>query len=268
MTLGVLMKQLILSIALFTLTGCQLTELVKDPGAIETQLKKQHALAALAINEELDLFFSDQGRQHLFHELAHSLKKPTHNKIVNQDSVTKTRWTASIDDTTLQAFQLQRVGQENIKTNFELMFLDIPVISKNKISLFQAPSPDSAPMGQIAKNELVKVLALELNEEWALIERDNQLIGYAKYADFENTIKKRDFLNSRPYELKVTYENDLTRDGYVLPIHHIFGLAQCRIVKLQFKRQAIQQQRTINLCQKTPDVWFIDPHHDSATTAN
>lgn len=77
------------------------------------------------------------------------------------------------------------------------------------------------------------------------------------------SILKRDFLNSRPNELKVDTDNDLTRDGCVLPPHDIFGLTQCRQIESHFAHQPRQAQRSLNLCQKTPDIWFINPLHDT-----
>lgn len=256
-------KLLIILAGVFALGGCQLTQLVKDAGPLETKLKKQHALAALELNEEFDSYLSDRGRAQLLSLLAKKLKQPAANESNRQDPITHTQWTLKVDALNFQAFQLKRAGKEKINTESELMFVDLPYVTRRKIQLYTEPTRSSDELGTLEQGNIVNVLAQTPDENWYLIERGTHLLGYVRKTAVNPSIVKRDFLNSRPYELKVDTDNDLTRDGYVLPLHDIFGLTQCRQVNISFTHLSRQSQRSLNLCQKTPDIWFINPLHDT-----
>jgi len=257
------MKRLTIPLLTLLLSGCQVTQLLNDPGSMTAQVNKSHRDTVEQLSTKLDKWLTSEGQTRFHHDVMEQLNSGRSLKSKGVDKATGSYWQLESEPLQWQALQLKRPGSIKLNFNEPVQFIGLPYYLTERTPVYNEPTTNAEQLGTLIQKDIVTVLAQDSSQGWLLVERNNQVLGYINKESAKASITKQSILAARPLSLKADTENDLTRNDTILPMHSILGFYACKNLKLILKNEKDQRERSFTLCKKSRDIWFIDPLADN-----
>lgn len=257
------MKLIRLAIFSVFLSGCQITQLIDDPGSMTRQVQNTHRDSIDQLTNKLDTWLTSSAQQQLLNDAKRSLNNEPGKLYQGIDNSTVSQWQLHSDELQWQALQIKRPGDERLDFAEPLQFIGLPYHTLRDASLFAAASADAQVLGELKAKSTFIALARDSTEQWLLVQQDNQVLGYLRTNFAKASVSEKTILAARPLPLKADTANDLSRNDTVLPMHSILGFYGCKNLTLNLAKAEKQLERVFTLCQKAPQIWFLDPLAES-----
>ncbi len=253
------MKRLTIPLLTLLLSGCQVTQLLNDPGSMTAQVNKSHRDTVEQLSTKLDKWLTSEGQRHFHNDVMEQLNSDSSLKSKGLDTATGSYWQLESEPLQWQALQLKRPGNRKLNFNEPVQFIGLPYYLTENTPVYNEPTTNAEQLGRLIQKDIVTVLAQDSSQGWLLVERNNQVLGYINKESAKASITKQSILAARPLSLKADTDNDLTRNDTILPMHSILGFYACKKLIVSLKNDKNQVEKVFTLCRKSNDIWFVDP---------
>ncbi|CAM3794707.1 MULTISPECIES: SH3 domain-containing protein [Pseudoalteromonas] len=257
------MKLISLAVFSIVLSGCQLTQLIDDPGSMTRQVQNNHRDAIDQLSNKLDNWFTSSSQQQLLTDAKRSLNDGSGTVYQGVDKYTASRWQLHSDELQWQALQIKRPGDPRLDFAEPLQFIGLAYYTVEDVTLHSAAANDATVVTTLKAKSTFIALGKDSTQQWLLVQQDNQVLGYMRASAAKASVSDKTILAARPLPLKADTANDLSRNDTVLPMHSILGFYGCKNLTLNLAKAEKQLERIFTLCQKSPQIWFLDPLADS-----
>jgi len=252
------MKRVTIFLLTLFLSGCQMTQLLNDPGSMTQQVNNNHRDTVEQLSLKLDKWLTSQGQAQFHNDVLKLLNSQSVLQSKGVDAATDSHWQLNSEPLQWQALQLKRPGSAKLNFSEPVQFIGLPYYLTENTPLFNEPTSKAKQLGELMKKDIVTVLAKDSSEGWLLVQKNNQVLGYINKESAKASITKQSILTARPLPLKADTDNDLTRNDTILPMHSILGFYACKKLSVLLKSAKNQRERVFTLCRKSNDIWFID----------
>lgn len=242
-----------LALAVVSLSGCQLLQFGSHTEMTTSVMAGDHTQCVLAINDQMDRYLSEDGRESFLNQMLVALESDSRDKFKGKDPDTFSWWKIRVKPNQWKEVGISRPIVEGVDTSNTLEFMDVSYRSKTTLNLRAKPSLKGEKLGELVKGEVFNALAKVEGEPWLLVEQQGMIRGYVHKDYARSNVVNRDILSIKPNPL-LNSSSVPTEQGK----NELVGSYTCRDLSYELSKNEQITTGSLRACRKERKIWYID----------
>ncbi|MDF2153242.1 SH3 domain-containing protein [Vibrio sp. CAU 1672] len=248
-----------------SLSGCQMLSSQVQVAPVERPVTDSYAQHVLVLNEQMDLYLSQSGREAFLKQILVALESETRPKWKGKDPDTYARWLITVQSAEIEHVEMTTLSNSDVAIAPELKLVDVPYRAKSAVKIHSAPNGGGQVIDTLERGEVFNVIAQTKAQPWLLVGQKGVVRGYVHRDYARANIEQRDIVSTPPHAMQVSAAPGLINEEFIR--RHWLGQHRCRQLSYQLSKDGDRTPGQFRACRKQRKIWYIDVSAPGSTSS-